>query len=294
MRFSPSVIRIGTALLAAASALLQPCALWSQPSAIRPPVVLDFAIEAAAYRTVLADDKVAALQASLADSAQNILRDLYPFLQWNGANAADTVVIRVVDEYPPALMMWTRLKLTVRAGGEKRLRDSAYFVEFEPLARVFAHRVGPSAWTLDTLRAEMAQNLRKALAEPSLLSNVFGRIPLRASANIVQGKGLVPVHARDIGASDAQTPTFGLTARVVDATSADTGEFELTACLAGREVAYSCTVAQLEYARAKLVILPPRLDTLLRAVQVTPQRLLLRRFERDPLASRSGAVLPPH
>lgn len=284
------------AIIAATVAFASPTILetLSAPPS-KPNVALLVEIDAGHYRDYL-DDKSCTtscdnLRAVLRDDVRELLEERYPFLNWVDTDAADTVLITWANG---GGFLNSQLEFRMR-GPVRRMAIDKKTLPFEENT-AFLHR-SDEGWAPESLRVAWVKQLRDQIFKPThpeLVSDVFGRIPLKADVAFKQLRAIVSP-TREMIERAAKPPSYALRVHVKDPVDRidDEADLHLTRCVgAGRE-GHSCPLDKLYFANDS--ISTDRLEALLgrSAIAVRTVRVLNFEARQIPAADRGPTGRAP-
>ena len=260
----------------------------------RPAVAVTLSIEAEQYRRRLNDMKCERaclqLQTRLADSVKAVLKRTYPFLDWAGESAQDTVVMRWIHA-PPVDVPVTRLDFRI-AGPVPRMRQPSFPVDLESFTEMNSRL--PARWNQDSLLKEWVGRLATRLVEPEILVTVFGRIPIVATAKFPKkGFAEVLVLPQEIGAAPRSRPVFALETTITDPglNTRDTAELLLHKCKTnGDNTGFVCEISSANYESDR--VRGPQLLDLLGRATIAVGSVHVIEFVSDGQTSRYAGNFP--
>jgi len=259
------------------------------PLEVRPSVALLVTIDATDYLEKIDDTACMrdcrTLRDALADSTLAIVRDTYPFLNWDDPqHATDTVNVRLTSK--GSQIPWILLDLRV-SPPNVGMRPESTLVDFENF-KAFHDRDDRGDWSVDSLRRQWAKRMREMLRNENLVESVFGRIPINAPAKINGRRWHVNVPGRKIRQVSYETPTFEIHTLFRDPDEGvDSVSVRLAPCNQTPDwQAYNCGVSRILF-RSQTIASGPSLDSVLRRASFDDvSRVHLVTFKAD--AARGG------
>jgi hypothetical protein len=262
------------------------------PTAARRPVALVLAIAQGYYREYLNDEPCTAhcltLQTSIAAGVRDTLKAKFPFLEWNGVDAVDTIVLTWQNDALGARS--SQILFELRGPGTP---DSSWFpVAFE--TRDDFRNREEDDWTPERLRVAWLARLPKALGHKDLLPRVVGRVSLSATVKPFaenEKRLLIDANPDSIFAQENEPPAFDVPVHVVYARDGidEDARVPLINCNEFGKKGYSCLVEEMRFARNTRRELA--LDSVLQFGRLNWKNPRVTRFVPRPLIARTGRAL---